>query len=136
MRISVTALMSALCLVWTAELSAQAGKQRPLKVVIAGLVHGHASGFLVRYQHRPDLEVVGIAEPRRDLFDQYAKKFNLDPKLYYADLEEAIQKTHPDAVLGYTSSYDHRRVGGVGGRDHVAVLGEKPLWGGGGGGAG
>ena len=127
MRISVTVLMSALCLVCTAELSAQSGKQRPLKVVIAGLVHGHASGFLERYQHRPDLEVVGIAEPRRDLFDQYAKKFNLDPKLYYADLEEAIQKTHPDAVLGYTSSYDHRRVVEVAARHHVAVMVEKPL---------
>jgi glucose-fructose oxidoreductase len=100
---------------------------RPLRVVIAGLVHGHASGFFEHYQHRPDLEIVGIAEPSRDLFDTYAKKFNLDSKLYYSDLDEAIQKTHPDAVLGYTSTYDHRRVVETAARLHVAVMVEKPL---------
>jgi predicted dehydrogenase len=100
---------------------------RPLKVVIAGLVHGHASGFLERYQHRPDLEIVGIAEPSRELFDKYAGKFNLDKKLYYADLDDAIQQSHPDAVLGYTSTYDHRRIVEVAARHHVAVMVEKPL---------
>jgi predicted dehydrogenase len=98
-----------------------------LKVVIAGLVHGHASGFLQRYQHRPDLEIVGIAEPDRALFEKYAGKFNLDTQLYYADLDDAIQKTHPDAVLGYTSTYDHRRVVEIAARRHVAVMVEKPL---------
>lgn len=101
MRIRVAILLSVLCLVCAIRPSAQGTNLRPLKVVIAGLVHGHASGFLERYQHRPDLEIVGIAEPRRELFNQYAKKFNLDSKLYYADLDDAIQKTHPDAVLGY-----------------------------------
>jgi scyllo-inositol 2-dehydrogenase (NADP+) len=100
---------------------------KPLRVVIAGLVHGHASGFLERYQHRPDLEIVGVAEPSRELFDQYAKKFNLDSKLYYSDLDDAIQKTHPDAVLGYTNTYDHRRVVEIAARHHVAVMVEKPL---------
>lgn len=100
---------------------------KPIRVVIAGLVHGHASGFLERYQKRSDLEIVGIAEPRRELFDQYAKKFNLDSKLYYSDLNDAILKAHPDAVLGYTSTYDHRRVVEVAARHHVAVMVEKPL---------
>jgi len=100
---------------------------KPLRVVIAGLVHGHASGFLERYQHRPDLEIVAVAEPDRALFEKYAGKFNLDKKLYYADLDDAIQKTHPDAVLGYTSTYDHRRVVETAARRHVAVMVEKPL---------
>ena len=100
---------------------------KPLRVVIAGLVHGHASGFFEHYQHRPDLEIVGVAEPSRELFDQYAKKFNLDGALYYSDLNNAIQKTHPDAVLGYTSTYGHRRVIEVAAQHHVAVMVEKPL---------
>ena len=100
---------------------------KPLRVVIAGLVHGHAAGFLEHYQKRPDLEIVGIVEPSRDLFDQYAKKFNLDSKLYYSDLSDALQVTHPDAVLGYTSTYDHRRVVEIAARHHVAVMVEKPL---------
>lgn len=100
---------------------------KPLRVIVAGLVHGHASGFFERNQKRPDLEIVGVAEPSRELFDQYAKKFNLDSKLYYPDLDEAIQRTHPDAVLGYTSTYDHRRVVEIAARHHVAVMVEKPL---------
>jgi predicted dehydrogenase len=99
----------------------------PLRVIVAGLVHGHASGFFEHNQKRPDLQIVGVAEPSGELFDQYAKKFNLDRKLYYSDLDEAIQKTHPDAVLGYTSTYDHRRVIEIAARHHIAVMVEKPL---------
>ena len=70
---------------------------------------------------------MGVVEPSRDLFEQYAKKFNLDSKLYYSDLGEALQVAHPDAVLGYTSTYDHRRVVEIAARHHVAVMVEKPL---------
>ena len=125
MRTLITILIAELLL---APLGvSQSTPARRLKVVIAGLVHGHASGFLERYQHRPDLEIVGIAEPDRALFEKYAGKFNLDTQLYYADLDDAIQKTHPDAVLGYTSTYDHRRVVEIAARRHVAVMVEKPL---------
>jgi predicted dehydrogenase len=100
---------------------------KPLRVVVAGLVHGHAGGFFEHYQKRADLEIVGVSDPSRELFDQYAKKFNLDSKLYHSDLEEALKATHPDAVLGYTSTYDHRKVVEVAARYHVAVMVEKPL---------
>jgi scyllo-inositol 2-dehydrogenase (NADP+) len=126
-RIFLAVFLSILSLIFPITSSAQASNQRTLKVVIAGLVHGHASGFLEHYQHRPDLEIVGIAEPSRELFDRYAQKFNLDSKLYYSDLDEAIQKTHPDAALGYTSTYDHRRIVEVAARHHVPVMVEKPL---------
>ena len=121
-------VLSALLLVpaIAAQGPAQSGT-KPLRVVIAGLVHGHAAGFLEHYQKRPDLEIVGIIEPNRELFDQYAKRFNLNNKLYYSDLGEAIQATHPDAVLGYTSTYDHRRLVEIAARHHVAVMVEKPL---------
>jgi glucose-fructose oxidoreductase len=125
MNVSAILLASFLC-VSTAML-AHGPDQRPLKVVIAGLVHGHAAGFLEHNQMRPDLEIVGIVEPSRDLFDQYAKRFNLDSKLYYSDLGDALQATHPDAVLGYTSTYDHRRMVEIAARHHVAVMVEKPL---------
>jgi predicted dehydrogenase len=127
MPVRVAFPVSALLLICSINPSAHVQTQRPLKAVIAGLVHGHASGFLERNQKRPDLEIVGIAEPRRELFDQYAKKFNLDNKLYYSDLDDAIQKTHPDAVLGYTSTYDHRNLIETAARLHVAVMVEKPL---------
>jgi glucose-fructose oxidoreductase len=99
----------------------------PLRVVVAGLVHGHASGFFEHYQRRPDLEIVGIAEPDQKLAGQYAARFGVDLKLLYSNLEDALQRTHPEAVLAYTNTYDHRRVVEICARHGVHVMMEKPL---------
>jgi predicted dehydrogenase len=102
-------------------------KAGPLRVVMAGLVHGHADGFLSVAGKRTDIEIVGVSEPDRALFDQYAKKFGLDAKLYHADLDEMLTATEPQAVLAYTNTFDHRKVVEVCAKHHVAVMMEKPL---------
>src|SRR6266404_7085246 len=99
----------------------------PLRVAIAGLVHGHADGFFSHSLHRTDIQIVAIAEPDRALFDQYAVKFHLDASLYHPDLDEALRATHPQAVLGYTSTYDHRKLVEICARYAVPVMVEKPL---------
>lgn len=109
---------------------------RALRVVIAGMVHGHVDGFLAGAVKRTDMELVGIAEPNRALFDKYAQKYHLDEKLYHANLEELVMKTQPDAVLTYTSTFDHPRVVEIcakatrprlAGVSLPAVMMEKPL---------
>ena len=102
-------------------------KAGPLRVAIAGLVHGHAEGFLSVARKRSDIDIIGVAEPDRALFDQYAKKYGLDAKLYHADLDEMLTATKPQAVLAYTNTFDHRKVVEVCARHHVAVMMEKPL---------
>jgi predicted dehydrogenase len=101
--------------------------EAPLRVALAGLVHGHASGFFDQFQHRADLRVVGIAEPNRQLAAQFAKRYDLAPGLFYSDLEEMLRTTHPQAVLAYTNTYDHRRVVEICARYGVPVMMEKPL---------
>ena len=81
-----------------------------LRLVIAGMVHGHVQGFLEGATKRDDIEIVGVWEIDRALFDAYATKYGLDAKLYHADLEEMLNATHPEAVLVYTDTFDHRRV--------------------------
>jgi len=108
-------------------LADQTAPSKPLRVVIAGLVHGHAEGFFHSIQHRTDIEIAGIAEPDRALFDRYAQKYSLDPKLYHADLEETIASTKPQAILAYTNTLDHRKVVEIAAKHHVAVMMEKPL---------
>jgi predicted dehydrogenase len=98
-----------------------------LRVVIAGLVHGHANGFLQRVKDRRDVQIVGIAEPDRKLFDRYANDFHLDPNLYHADLDEMLKATHPQAVLVYTNTYDHRHAVEICAKHGVPVVMEKPL---------
>jgi len=107
--------------------SATENEKAPLRVGLAGLVHGHASGFFDQFQHREDLQVVGIAEADRQLAAQFAKSYGLAPGLFYSDLEEMLKATHPQAVLAYTNTYDHRRVVEICARYGVHVMMEKPL---------
>src|ERR1700731_738515 len=102
-------------------------EEAPVRVVLAGLVHGHAFGFFDQFQKRTDVQVVGIAEADRQLTAQFTKKYGLAPGLFYSDLEEMLKATHPQAVLAYTNTYDHRRVVEICARYGVPVMMEKPL---------
>ncbi len=94
---------------------------------MVGLVHGHAGGFLGPALKRSDIEIVGIAEPDQQVAQRYATEFKLDPKLLYADAEQMIAAVHPQALLVYTSTKDHRRVVEIAARHRLPVMMEKPL---------
>ena len=83
--------------------------KRPLRVGIAGLVHDHVNGILGR-EKKGDIEIVGIAEPNRELAEAYSKKYGYSMDIVYSSLEEMIKKTKPEAVLGFNSVYDHLKV--------------------------
>ena len=99
----------------------------PLRAAVAGLVHGHAEGFFEQNLHRPDLQIVGVAEPDRQLASQYASRYGLNGSLLFSSLEEMLLKTHPQAVLVYTNTLDHRKVVELCARRGVHVMMEKPL---------
>ncbi len=124
-RASILLLTIALAIAIPAP--AQTPSTAPLKVVMAGLAHGHADGFLTRIKDRHDIELIGIAEPDHAIFDRYATKFNLDAKLYHADLNELLTAVHPQAVLVYTNTFDHRRAVEICAKHKVPVMMEKPL---------
>jgi glucose-fructose oxidoreductase len=105
----------------------RAAESAPLRVAIAGLVHGHVEGFFSNSIHRPDIHIVGISDPDRSLFDRYAAQFKLDPALYHADLEELLRATKPQAVLVYSSTFDHRKIVELCAKQHIPVMMEKPL---------
>src|SRR5580704_6345704 len=107
-----------------AQTAADAG---PLRVGIAGLVHGHVDGFFQRSLHRPEIQVVGISEANQQVTARYAAQYNLDRSLLFTDLEDMLQKTHPQVVLAYTNTYDHRRVVEICARHGIPVMMEKPL---------
>src|ERR1700730_6275745 len=99
----------------------------PLRVAIVGLVHGHAEGFFQRSLHRSDIQIVGIAEPDQQVGSRYATQFGLAQSVMFTDVEDMLQKTHPQAVLAYTNTFDHRRVVELCARHGVHVMMEKPL---------
>ncbi len=104
-----------------------ASESQPLRVAIAGLVHGHAEGFFSNATHRSDVQIVGISDPDRSLFNRYAAQFALDPALYHADLEELLRAAKPQAVLVYSSTFDHRKIVELCAKLHISVMMEKPL---------
>src|SRR5579863_7277623 len=124
-RIASLALFSTLFAA-TLAFSAPAA-QPPLRVGIVGLVHGHVHGFLGQSLHSPEFEIVGVAEPDPRLLAAAGTRYGFDPSLLFADLDDMLAKTHPQAVLVYTNTYDHRRVVETCARHGVHVLMEKPL---------
>ena len=98
-----------------------------MRVAIAGLAHGHVFGFFQQYLHSPLIQIVGIEEPDRAFALRVSKQYGIDPNLLYGDLDEMLEKTHPQAVLTYTNTFDHRKVVETCARHHVDVMMEKPL---------
>ncbi len=99
----------------------------PLRVGIVGLVHGHVHGFLDTFQHSPEIQILGVTDPDRQLLAQAASRYGFDQGMLFTSLEEMLDKTHPKAVLVYTNTFDHRRVVEICARHGVHVMMEKPL---------
>ena len=109
------------------SVSAKAQSDAPIRVVIMGLEHGHVDGFLRAFPRQHDAELVGIVDPDPALRDKAEKNFHLDHALFFSNLDEAIAKTHPQALLGYTSVGEHRKVIEAAAEHGLDVMVEKPL---------
>ena len=55
-------LTAVLSTTFTTSMAQTAASSAPLRVAIAGMVHGHVEGFLQHSLHRPDIQVVGFSE--------------------------------------------------------------------------
>ena len=107
--------------------SSHAAAGAPLRIAIVGLVHGHVDGFFQGFLKSRDIQLVGVFEPDQQLLTKYANRYGLDSKLLFRDLEQMLKATHPQAVLVYTNTFDHRGVVEVCARHGVHVMMEKPL---------
>ena len=99
----------------------------PLRIGIAGLVHGHVSGFLSQNLKRTDIQIVGIAEKNQELSETIAAKYNLPAKIFFPTLEEMLNLTKPRAVLIYSNTFEHRAIVEACARHGIPVMMEKPL---------
>ncbi len=104
----------------------QTGTQKKLRIGVAGLTHGHVVWILDRADDG-DLDLVGIAEPDKALAEKYFAKYKLPMSLWYPSVGEMLDKTHPEAVTTFTSTYDHLAVIQECAKRKVHVMVEKPL---------
>jgi predicted dehydrogenase len=127
--------MRTMKLVLLAAMSAWALAGAPLRVAIIGLNHGHVGGFLNGGAlvpaggalHRPDIQIVGVVEPDRALFDTVAARLHLEPGWYFANIGEMAAKTHPDAALVFTSTFGHTAAVEECAKRGIHVMMEKPM---------
>ena len=104
-----------------------AAGEQPLRLSIAGLVHGHVDGFLRAAGKRQDIEIAGIFDPDTALQRQYAQRYGLAESVFFTDLGAMLDRVKPEAVASFTSTFDHAMVVEACARRHIHVMMEKPL---------
>ena len=114
-----------------AQLSvAQTAPKKPLRLGVVGMEHSHVSGILnkaFRDKNQTDIEIVGIAEPNRELAERFAKQFGFPMSLVYATTEEMLDKVKPEAVTDFRRIVNHRKTVEACAPRGIHVMVEKPL---------
>lgn len=100
--------------------------QKPIRLAVAGMSHGHIS-FILGRADKKDFEVVGIWESNDELMKLQSKEFQLQPELIYADLTKMLDEVQPEAVVAFGSVFDHLAVVEACAPRGIHVMVEKPL---------
>ncbi len=104
-----------------------AAQEKPLRLAIAGLEHGHAQGFLRGMTNRADVELAGVWCPDSDLSHRYADRFQLPKTKFFTSLDEMLDQAKPQAVATFTSTFAHLEVVRACAKRRLPVMMEKPL---------
>ncbi|ARA94820.1 oxidoreductase [Rhodothermaceae bacterium RA] len=100
--------------------------EAPVRVAVAGFSHGHV-GWILGREDRGDIEVVGYWEADRALAARMQARYGLDPARVFVDLDAMLEATRPEAVVVFTSIYDHLAVVRAAAARGIHVMVEKPL---------
>ena len=101
-------------------------QNQPLRVGVAGLSHTHVH-WIFGSEPRGDIEIVGIAEPNRELAKRYADQYDFPMSKVYDSLDELIAKTNPEAVTAFGPIYDHLEIVESCAPKGIHVMVEKPM---------
>jgi predicted dehydrogenase len=107
--------------------AAQEPAAPPLRLAIAGLVHGHVSGFLRAAQSRRDVQIVAVFDRDAVLLKKYGERYKLPPDALFTDLAAMFERAKPEAVASFTNTFDHPAIVEAAAQRHVDVMMEKPL---------
>ncbi|HUH74735.1 MAG TPA: Gfo/Idh/MocA family oxidoreductase, partial [Chitinophagales bacterium] len=108
--------------------------QKPIRLAVAGMSHGHISFILNRADKfnlnktdKKDFEVVGICESDKELVKLRVEQFQLQPEIIYSDLTKMLDEIKPEAVVAFGSIFDHLAVVEACAPRGIHVMVEKPL---------
>ncbi len=103
-----------------------ASGQKPLRLGVDGLVHGHV-GNILSHLDRKDIRIVGISEPDAALAQQMAARFHFDPGIVQPDIDRMLDTAKPEAVVVFTSIHDHLEIIRACAKHGIDIMVEKPL---------
>ncbi|HUB33571.1 MAG TPA: Gfo/Idh/MocA family oxidoreductase [Bryobacteraceae bacterium] len=99
----------------------------PLRVAIAGLVHGHVAGFLNNAVKRSDIQITAIFDPDPALVASYGERYHIPQSGRFTDLARMLDTVKPEAIATFTATVDHPTVVEAAAARHIPVMMEKPL---------
>lgn len=118
--------MKTIAFLLLAILTLPAMAQKPVRVAVAGLTHGHV-GWIFNRKDKTDIQLVGIYETNPDLVKQFTERYKLDPKLFYSNLDKMLDEAKPEAVSAFGAISEHVGVVRACAPRKIHVMVEKPL---------
>ncbi len=119
-------LFTILLCVSTVMIIASGATEKPIRLAVAGMSHGHIS-FILNRPDKGDFNLVGVCESNRELLKSLSDRYQLDSDIVYTNLEEMLDETKPEAVVAFGSIFDHLAVVEACATRGIHVMVEKPL---------
>lgn len=107
-------------------LSLNTSAQERIKMAVVGMTHDHVHQVLKNL--KPDgVEIIGFAEPNKELAMRHFKNYNIPESLWYPSLEEMLKAVEVSAVCDFRSVKEHLETVEFCAPKGIHVMVEKPL---------
>lgn len=126
MKTRIFYISFSILLVFSASMVAKPADNKPIRLAIAGMTHGHIS-FILNRPDKGDFELVGVFDSNEELTKRLSERYKFSADLIYHGLEEMLDKVKPEAVVAFGSIYDHLAVVEACAPRGIHVMVEKPL---------
>jgi predicted dehydrogenase len=105
---------------------AKSQAEKPIRLAVAGMTHGHIS-FILNRPDKGDFELVGVYDSNKELTQSLSERYKFSSELIYHNLEQMLDKVKPEAVVAFGSIFDHLAVVEACAPRGIHVMVEKPL---------
>ncbi len=126
MKIQRFSIAILLLIFFCISIVAKSQDEKPIRLAVAGMTHGHIA-FILGRPDKGDFDLVGVFDANKERTSELKERYHLSPDIVFHNLEEMLDKTKPEAVVAFGSIYDHLTVVEACAPRGIHVMVEKPL---------